>query len=186
MSNALILKAARYAAHKHRKQKRKDKAQTPYINHPIAVAETAARVGGIDDPEVLAAALLHDVVEDWPKTKKQRDGVIVDIRRKFGEAVIAYALEVTDDKWVAKQERKKRQIAHAANLSPGATAIKLADKTCNVTDVYTNPPTDWSDQCRREYLDWAEKVIENCPKANEPLLTAARGAIANGRKALGL
>ena len=64
MNDQLILKAAHFAAVKHRKQKRKDKDKTPYINHPISVAMIISEIGEIDDPEVLAAAILHDTIED--------------------------------------------------------------------------------------------------------------------------
>ena len=59
----LILKALEFAAHKHREQLRKD-AQSPYINHPIALANVLVREGGVEESAVLAAALLHDTVED--------------------------------------------------------------------------------------------------------------------------
>lgn len=65
---ALILKAAAFAAHKHRDQRRKDAGATPYINHPLALASLLADEAGITDPTVLAAALLHDTIEDTETT----------------------------------------------------------------------------------------------------------------------
>ena len=59
----LILDAAAFAADRHRLQRRKDTAASPYINHPLALADILAREGGIDDACVIAAALLHDTVE---------------------------------------------------------------------------------------------------------------------------
>ena len=61
---AALLKASTFAARKHRNQRRKDAEASPYINHPIEVAEILARIGGVDDVAVLQAALLHDTVED--------------------------------------------------------------------------------------------------------------------------
>jgi len=52
MSNQLILKAAHFAAQKHRDQRRKDKEVSPYINHPISVAKIISEIGNIEDPEV--------------------------------------------------------------------------------------------------------------------------------------
>lgn len=59
-----ILAALRFASDKHSKQRRKDSDASPYINHPIAVVEILARVGGITDLTMLQAAILHDTVED--------------------------------------------------------------------------------------------------------------------------
>ena len=58
----LVLRATEFAARKHRNQRRKDKEASPYINHPITLANILLNEGGIDDPKILAAALLHDTV----------------------------------------------------------------------------------------------------------------------------
>ena len=60
MEYELILKAAHFAAEKHRDQRRKGSEASPYINHPISVALILSEIGGVDDPEILSAALLHD------------------------------------------------------------------------------------------------------------------------------
>ena len=65
---ALLFRALAFAAHKHRDQRRKDAEASPYINHPIALAEVLAGEGGVADVEVLAAALLHDTIEDTATT----------------------------------------------------------------------------------------------------------------------
>lgn len=59
----LLIRAAIFAANKHRDQRRKDAAASPYINHPLALADVLANEGGVDDVEVLCAALLHDTIE---------------------------------------------------------------------------------------------------------------------------
>ena len=110
MSNQLILKAARFAAHKHRNQRRKDEEKTPYINHPISVAKIISEIGKIEAPEVLAAALLHDTLEDTKTTPEE----LID---NFGERVCNLVQEVTDDKTLPKLERKQRQIDHAKEIS---------------------------------------------------------------------
>lgn len=61
---ARLLDAIAFSSEKHVKQRRKDTAATPYINHPIAVARLLAAEGGVDDVEVLMAAVLHDTLED--------------------------------------------------------------------------------------------------------------------------
>ena len=71
MSNQLIIKAVNFAAQKHSKQRRKDEDLSPYINHPISVAMFISDIGKVDDPEVLAAALLHDTLEDTKTTPEE-------------------------------------------------------------------------------------------------------------------
>ena len=127
MTHTLILKAAHFAAQKHRDQRRKDKHASPYIIHPISVALEIAQTGGVDDPEILAAALLHDTIEDTETTSEE-------LKEQFGKQVCKYVLEVTDDKSLLKDERKEKQIEHAETLSKGAVLIKLGDKISNVTD----------------------------------------------------
>ena len=177
MTHTLILKATHFAAQKHRDQRRKDKHASPYIIHPISVALAITQIGGVDDPEILAAALFHDTLEDT-KTKPE------ELEAKFGKKVCEYVLDVTDDKTLPKHERKRRQIEHAKKISKGAALIKLGDKISNVTDVTNNPPANWDISRRREYLDWAEKVVENCPQVNERMENKFQEVVNNGRKQL--
>ena len=125
---SIILAASAFAAHKHRDQRRKGADASPYINHPIAVANVLANEGGITDDTVLAAALLHDTIEDT-------DTTVGELQAQFGPDVAAIVVEVTDDKSLPKQDRKRLQIEHAATLSNQAKLVKLADKTCNVRDM---------------------------------------------------
>ena len=159
---ALLLKAVHFAAHKHRYQRRKDEDASPYINHPIEVAEIMARVGDVSDLPALLAAVLHDTVEDTGTTFSELEQV-------FGRDVRILVEEVTDDKSLPKEERKRLQIEHAPNLSLRAKQIKIADKVCNVHDVAHTPPPKWSLERRREYFQWAAKVVEGCRGSNANL-----------------
>ena len=172
--NQIILHAAEFAAKKHRDQRRKDVSASPYINHPISVALIIADIGGVEDEEILAAALLHDTIEDTETSAEELESY-------FGRRVRLLVEEVTDDKGLPKEERKRKQIEHAIKLSPGASQIKLGDKICNVQDVTHNPPTGWSTKRRKEYLDWAENVIQNIPQTNEALEKRFREVIEQGR-----
>ena len=82
LTHTLILKAAHFAAQKHKTQRRKDEDASPYINHPIAVALAIAQIGGVDDPEILAAALLHDTIEDTETTPEELENKFVNMFRK--------------------------------------------------------------------------------------------------------
>lgn len=162
MSTALILKAARFAAEKHRMQRRKDVEASPYINHPIALADLLANEGGIDDPVVLCAALLHDTIEDTQTTAEE-------LRTVFGDEIASVVLEVTDDKGLPKAERKQRQVDHAPHASPQAKLVKLADKICNLGDMLVAPPAGWSLARRQEYFDWALRVVDGVRGAHPGL-----------------
>jgi GTP diphosphokinase / guanosine-3',5'-bis(diphosphate) 3'-diphosphatase len=150
---ALLLKALAFAAHKHRDQRRKDPAASPYINHPIALADVLVNEGGVTDVEVLCAALLHDTVEDTDTTHEE-------LANAFGSRVARIVAEVTDDQALPKAERKRLQVERAAHLSPEAKLVKLADKICNLRDVAERPPASWDLARRREYFDWAKRVVD--------------------------
>jgi guanosine-3',5'-bis(diphosphate) 3'-pyrophosphohydrolase len=150
---AQLLAALAFAAHKHRDQRRKDVNASPYINHPIALADVLVNEGGVEEVEVLCAALLHDTIEDTDTTDEE-------VARVFGRRVADVVAEVTDDKTLAKAERKQLQVEHAAHISREAKLVKLADKICNLRDVADQPPQDWSMERRREYFDWAKRVVD--------------------------
>jgi len=158
----LLLRAVEFAAEKHRDQRRKGVDASPYINHPIGVAAMLANVGGVRDLAILAAAVLHDTIEDT-RTSPQ------ELEAAFGREIRILVEEVTDDKSLPKAERKRRQVEHAPELSTSAKLIKLADKIANVRDVTDGPPSDWSVGRRREYLDWAERVVAGCSGVNSAL-----------------
>jgi (p)ppGpp synthase/HD superfamily hydrolase len=175
---AAILKALHFAADKHRDQRRKDVEASPYINHPIEVAELLARVGGVTDLVTLQSAILHDTIEDT-KTKPE------ELEAAFGPEVRRVVEEVTDDKELPKEERKQLQIEHASHLSERAKQIKIGDKISNVLGVTQAPPSDWSLERRLEYLDWTEKVVEGCRGCNATLENFYDQVLAEGRQVLG-
>jgi guanosine-3',5'-bis(diphosphate) 3'-pyrophosphohydrolase len=150
---SMLIGALSFAADKHRNQRRKDKEASPYINHPIALARILSVEGGVDDPVVLCAAVLHDTIEDT-ETRYE------ELAAQFGRGIADVVLEVTDDKALPKAERKQLQIEHAPRLSRAAKLVKLADKIANVRDVAEHPPSEWPMERRREYFDWAKRVVD--------------------------
>jgi guanosine-3',5'-bis(diphosphate) 3'-pyrophosphohydrolase len=155
----LVLKAAAFAAHKHRDQRRKDARATPYINHPIALAEVLQVDGGVTDPVVLAAALLHDTIEDTQTSYEE-------LRGQFGDDVAATVVELTDTKFLGKEARKRLQVAKAGKSSNAAKQVKLADKICNLRDILASPPAGWSLARRQKYFDWAKDVVDEVRGVN--------------------
>jgi guanosine-3',5'-bis(diphosphate) 3'-pyrophosphohydrolase len=169
-----VFQALAFAAHKHRDQRRKDAGASPYINHPIALADILVNEGGITDHVVLCAAILHDTIEDTETTYEE---LVV----AFGRDIADVVAEVTDDKSLDQAERKLLQIERAAHASPRAKLVKLADKTCNLRDIATTPPADWSEERRREYFEWAKKVVAGVRGSNAALEAAFDEACCAGR-----
>ena len=116
-----IVAAIAFVADKHRNQRRKDAKASPYINHPIDLANVLANEAMVEDDRVLLAAVLHDTIEDTETTEQE-------LTRLFGQEVTDIVLEVTDDKLLPKAERKRLQIEHAPKISRRAKLVKLADK----------------------------------------------------------
>ncbi|MEB3323050.1 MAG: HD domain-containing protein [Synechococcaceae cyanobacterium] len=170
-----LLRALAFAATKHRDQRRKDAEASPYINHPIAVAHVLAVEGGVTDRDILVAAVLHDTVEDTETS-------FAELEAGFGTDVTRLVRELTDDKSLPKDERKRRQVRHATAASPGAKQIKLADKICNVRDITDTPPADWPVERRLAYLAWAREVVDGCRGTNAALERAFDAALARARR----
>ena len=174
---SLVLEAAAFAAGKHRMQRRKDAEASPYINHPLALAHLLANEAAITDPVVLASALLHDTVED---TKTS----VEELRVVFGAEIAATVAEVTDDKDLPSEERKRLQIEKASSKSDAAKLVKLADKTCNLRDIAVTPPADWSIERRREYFEWARNVVSGLRGVSPALEAAFDEAYETGMRSL--
>ena len=160
----LLLKALTFAAYKHKDQRRKDVEASPYINHPISLANIICNEGHVVDIDVICGALLHDTVEDTQTTPDE-------LEAEFGRAIRDIVMEVTDDKNLSKEERKRLQIEHAAHSSDKAKLVKLADKISNLRDILDNPPPDWSLERRQAYFDWANAVIDQLRGVHSQLET---------------
>ena len=167
----LVVRAAAFSAAEHcratevSKRFRKGVESTPYINHPLEVARVLIEEGGVDDPVVLAAALLHDTMEDVPTPYE----VLV---REFGLEVANIVREVTDEKGLAKDERKRLQVVNAPGKSHKAAMVKMADKICNMRDIANAPPVNWDLAKKQAYYDWARIVVRALPKCNAKLEAA--------------
>lgn len=157
-----ILDAVSYAAECHQHQTRKNAKKTPYITHPIGVAESIITIGKVYDADIIIAALLHDTIEDTQATFQ-------DVRSRFGTKVEGYVREVTDDKSLSTAKRKKLQIIHAPEKSKGAAIIKMSDKLYNLNNLLQDAPIEWTRERIDQYFQWAQSVVDNLPESNKPL-----------------
>jgi guanosine-3',5'-bis(diphosphate) 3'-pyrophosphohydrolase len=173
----LILRALSFAADKHRNQRRKDRDASPYINHPIALANLLVNEGGVTDPVVICSALLHDTIEDTETT-------LDELIAQFGREIAGVVSEVTDDKALPKEVRKQRQVEHAAHASQEAKLVKLADKICNLQDIIAHPPADWPTERKMAYFEWAKRVVDQLGPVNDAMEALFNRAYANRLRSL--
>ena len=159
-----ILAAAKFASEKHAAQKRKGAAAEPYVNHLIEVAQLIAGCSEQLDANLVMAGLLHDTIEDTATTEEE-------LQQVFGGDIASLVLEVTDDKSLPKEARKELQVKEAPRKSVRAQVIKIADKISNLRSLLTSPPANWNAQRKREYFEWAQRVVDALSSPN-PILKA--------------
>ena len=127
MDLTVLLEAISFSAHKHSGQVRKDK-KTPYAAHPFRVATLLMTEFDMRDVEVLAAAILHDTIED---TTTDRE----DISTRFGERVADYVARLSQDTRLPEDEREQRYHDALAAGPPEVKLCKLADTLDNLLDA---------------------------------------------------
>jgi guanosine-3',5'-bis(diphosphate) 3'-pyrophosphohydrolase len=157
-----LLEALAFAVDRHRFHRRKDRRLSPYVHHLIDVLNLLWQIGGIREENLLIAGILHDVIEDTNTTPEE-------IKEKFGAQVLAYVLEVSDDKAQPQATRKRMQVLKAGSKSVGAKHLQLADKIANLQDLQLRPPVGWTVERRHDYANWAKEVIAPIRGTNESL-----------------
>jgi (p)ppGpp synthase/HD superfamily hydrolase len=173
-----LMRAADYAARRHIGQRRKGERAEPYVNHLTEVAALLAEATDGTDVVLVMGGLLHDTVED-------ADATPADLERHFGAEVAALVAEVTDDKSLPKQERKRLQVDTTAHKSRRARLLKIADKTSNLRGLVSSPPAGWTEERLRDYVGWAEQVVRACRGLNARLEAAFDAALAEAKRRYG-
>lgn len=148
-----VVRALAFAAEHHTDQRRKGQRAQPYLNHLVDVARLVGEATQGTDPALVAAALLHDVVEDQEVT-------IEEVIATFGDDVGALVAAVTDDKALPYGERKAGQVQRAPNLTNRAKLLKLCDKIANLRSLAEDPPADWETKRAEEYVAWCREVVK--------------------------
>ena len=122
----LVAEAIEFAAEKHQGQVRKG-TERPYIVHPCAVLGIAATM--TSEPYILAAAVLHDTIEDTEATRE-------DIEERFGKKVADLVDAESQEKEKSWYERKSHTIEHVKAAQKDVKIVCLADKLANIRDMY--------------------------------------------------
>lgn len=156
----MVLAALHFAALKHRMAHRTD-GETPYINHPIEVCFLLSSYGEVGNTNVLAAGALHDVLEDTDTTP-------LELGQEFNIAIAHLVAEVTDDRSLGKDERRRKQVFDTEYLSLEAKHIRLADKTSNIRSLVLCPG-NWTRKSMTGYLSFASQVVDQVRGASSAL-----------------
>lgn len=156
-----LFQALALAAEKHQYQRRAGYDQLPYINHLIKVTNILIETEQETDPTILIASILHDSVEDTDLT-------FDDLKRLFGESVAKIVLELTDDMQLDYAKRKQLQVEGAKNLSVAAKKIRIADKICNIQDIFTYP-LNWTKDQKIAYLENSILIVDEIRGTSQAL-----------------
>lgn len=169
----LIQRASEFAAHAHGSiDHRRKYTGEPYIVHPAEVAELVASVGGTE--EMIAAAWLHDVVEDTGTT-------INTIFTLFGPTVAQYVEGLTD---VSKPEdgnrkiRKQKDLEHTAQQDPDVKTIKLADLISNSRSILLSDHPE-ARAFAKLYAKEKAQLLEVLTEGDQTLLAHARALVSS-------
>ncbi len=133
--------ASAFAARKHRFQLRKDQ-RTPYYSHVARVAMTLVCVFGCDDPVAIAAAFLHDTIEDTTTDFE-------DIADRFGPEVAECVAALTKNMALPEKLREAEYDARIARADWRVKLVKLADAYDNMCDVDTYPSDEKAEGVRK-------------------------------------
>jgi (p)ppGpp synthase/HD superfamily hydrolase len=178
--NPQVLDAIRFATTAHQLQTRKD-GRTPYIAHPVAVLRRLSSDLGVEDPDLLCAAVLHDVIEDSGVTR-------AELQRRFGPRIAGWVGELTvpaalHGPTVPDERKTEFLVRDVGRMSWEAVLIKLRDRWDNLQDMAN---ARWGPEKRDSYLAQTREILAALDvrlKADAPP-TALRPALEKARARL--
>lgn len=166
---ARLQEAIAFASRSHRNQVRRD-GRTPYSSHVMRVMTTCAVVFACPDPVILAAAALHDTIEDTTTDYE-------DIAEKFGKDVAECVAALTKNMALPEEAREREYDARLAAAPWQARLIKLADVFDNLCDIESYAP-EKREAKRRDAIDRAKRAVALAmPDAHHPPVATGIGAV---------
>ncbi|MDR2902456.1 MAG: HD domain-containing protein [Lactobacillales bacterium] len=154
----------------HNAQKRKTNMiarEIPYAVHPLKVLELIVNAGGgqIDNVPIVAAALLHDIIEDtvFDTPAKLIKNITPVLGKEASVQVAETVLQLTNPKGLKSLEKVIWQVQHAREMDTPAKIIKIADQIANILDTVSDVNA-WNLNKKKAYINKAEKVIAACYK----------------------
>lgn len=171
---ALVAEAVSFAARAHRHQVRKD-GQTPYAAHPFRACLVVRHVFGIDDPVALAAAVLHDTIED---TTTDYD----DLVGRFGAEVADCVAALSKDTRLPEAEREAAYLRQVLAGGWRVAVCKLADGYDNLSDFGVLTPAGRAKQLGKvsEYLDALRPAVPPEARAAFAIVEASVASLRGG------
>lgn len=169
----LFQSACAFAARKHTGQLRKDH-QTPYFSHCARVAMTVSTIFECSDPIALAAAFLHDTIED---TTTDFD----DLEKHFGIEVATIVAALTKNMALPEAKREADYDNHLATAPWQARLIKLADQYDNYCDLVNKPKSDAKSQTAqlKKSREKCNRALSIAAKDTNPAIVRARQSLKN-------
>lgn len=151
-----ILSAIAFAEFHHKFQKRK-RDNSPYIGHLIEVSQLVQKIGNVKDPDIIKAALLHDVLEDTHVYPESIESI-------FGKKIAFLIDELTYSGKEKKEIKRRLLYEQIAKASDESKIIKLADI---ISNVFFLP--EWSEAAINEYQTWCDSIADLCQDASPDL-----------------
>lgn len=173
--NNIIENADRIAAAAHEGQTRNFGSGDPYITHPRRLAERVKCLPGTDEVDI-AAALLHDVIEDVAIPRNEVESYQRLIEEECGKEVLNLVMELTNvthyPGWekASRKDKKAADFARLRTVSLRAKRLKMADRLDNLRDMQQAPP-----RFMKKYIPESRELQEVCRDA-DPVLAAELAA----------
>jgi (p)ppGpp synthase/HD superfamily hydrolase len=167
----VLTEAILFAAEAHRGQSRKS-STLPYVVHPLEAMHILIR-HGVRDEDALAAAVLHDVVEDCAGVTRE------DLERRFGAPVAEAVMALTKPAPRAGLDVKAEALEQVRRGPESARMVKMADRLSNLRDL---DALGWPPARRASYLDEAEAIARVCRRALPPLADELLRAVEHQRR----
>lgn len=179
IQSPLIEKATAFRAAKVAVASKPSEVGVACVADAVNLARVLAEDGGETDTFLLAAAILHDILQVGDTTEMELAGV-------FGSEIAFVIAEVTDNPRFSPVTRKALRLLGAPQMSRKARLIKLAELIDSVRTLSgATSPAAWSDQHKLEYFDWAERLVELIGKTSPTLQAVFTAEVDAARLVLG-